>query len=170
MDIETIDRNYEELKGQGQQTVRALAALAEKLQRAAEAGDLNAREWLLDLKEVALEIRSEQTQVGQLLQSLHGFVADHLQSPPPYDRQPYDRQQQYPAPQQYQQPYPQQPYPQQPQPYAPPQYAQQPYPQQGYPAQGGGMLGRFMGSNFGQAVTMGAGLAIGEDLIDDLFG
>ena len=148
MDIETIDLNYEQLRNQGQQTVQALTNLAQKLQRAAEAGDLNAREWLLDLKEVALEVRGEQTQVAGLLQSLHGFVANQLQSPPP--QQGYPQQQQY-RQQGYQQPY------------------QQGYGQQGY-GQGGGMLGRFMGSGFGQAMEMGAGFAVGEEIIDDLFG
>lgn len=164
MDIETIDQNYQQLQDQGQQTARALSELAGKLQRAAEAGDMNAREWLLDLKEVALEIRTEQSQVGALLQSLHGFVGNQLQA---QQQQPYDRvPQQPPYPsqqQQYQQPqYQQQQYQQQP-------YAQQGYGQQGYQGQGGGMLGRFMGSGFGQAVTMGAGFAIGDDLINDLF-
>jgi hypothetical protein len=147
MDIETIDQNYQQLQDQGQQTVRALTTLANKLQLAAEAGDLNAREWLLDLKEVALEVRTEQSQVGGLLQSLHGFVANQLQSPP--------QQQGYPQQQYRQQGY-QQPY-------------QQGYGQQGY-GQGGGMLGSFMGSGFGQAMEMGAGFAVGEEIIDDLFG
>jgi hypothetical protein len=163
MDIETIDQNYQQLQDQGQQTARALSELAGKLQRAAEAGDMNAREWLLDLKEVALEIRTEQSQVGALLQSLHGFVANQLQN----QQQPYDRvppqQSPYPPQQpQYQQPQYQQPQYQQ-------QYQQQPYGQQGYQGQGGGMLSRFMGSGFGQAVEMGAGFAIGDDLINDLF-
>jgi hypothetical protein len=159
MDIETIDQNYQQLQDQGQQTARALSALANKLQRAAEAGDMNAREWLLDLKEVALEVRTEQSQVGSLLQSLHGFVANQLQNPQqPYDRVP-PQQTQYQQPQYQQAPqYQQQP------------YMQQGYQNQGYQNQGGGMLGRFMGSGFGQAVTMGAGFAIGDDLINDLFG
>jgi hypothetical protein len=155
MNIETIDQNYQQLQEQGQQTVQALTTLAQKLQRAAEAGDLNAREWLLDLKEVALEVRTEQAQVGGLLQSLHGFVANQLQAESPYQQPQHMQQPVYQAPpQQYQQ----QP------------YAQQGYAQQGYPGQGGGMLNRFMGSGFGQAVTMGAGFAIGDDLINDLFG
>jgi hypothetical protein len=152
MDVESIDRNYEQLQEQGQQTVRALGALAAKLQRAVEAGDPNAREWLLDLKEVALEVRTEQSQVGALLQSLHTFVAGHLESPSRYDRPQgggYPSQQPYPP--QYQAPQPQ--YQQQYQ----PQYQQQ------------GAFDRFMGSGFGQAVTMGAGFAIGEDLIDEIF-
>ena len=161
MDVETIDRNYEQLQEQGQQTVRALSALAAKLQRAVEAGDPNAREWLLDLKEVALEVRTEQAQVGQLLQSLHTFVANHIEDEARYDRQPttgYQSQQPYP---------PQPPYPPQQQQYRP-QYQDQ-YQQQGY-GQGGGAFSRFMGSGFGQAIAMGAGLEIGEDLIDDIFG
>jgi len=162
MDVETIDRNYEQLQEQGQQTVRALSALAAKLQRAVEAGDPNAREWLLDLKEVALEVRTEQTQVSQLLQSLHDYVANHVQDEARYDRPPaaagYQSQQPYPYP-------PQQPYP--------PQYRQQQYQdqyqQQGY-GPGGGAVSRFMNSGFGQAIAMGAGFEIGEDLIDDIFG
>jgi hypothetical protein len=168
MDIETIDLNYQQLQNQGQQTVQALTNLAQKLQRAAEAGDVNAREWLLDLKEVALEVRGEQTQVAGLLQSLHGFVANQLQSPPQsqYPQQGYQGQpQQGYAGQPYQQQYPQQQYQQ---PYQQ-GYGQQGYGQQGYGQGGGGMLGRFMGSGFGQAMTMGAGLAVGEDIIDDLF-
>lgn len=172
MDVETIDRNYEQLQEQGQQTVRALSALAAKLQRAVEAGDPNAREWLLDLKEVALEVRTEQAQVGQLLQSLHSFVGNHIEDEVRYERPTtgYQSQQPYPP----QPPYP----PQQPQyQQQPPQYRQQQYQdqyqpqyqQQGY-GQGGGAFSRFMGSGFGQAIAMGAGLEIGEDLIDDIFG
>lgn len=157
MDVETIDRNYEQLQEQGQQTVRALSALAAKLQRAVEAGDPNAREWLLDLKEVALEVRTEQTQVSQLLQSLHDYVANHVQDEARYDRPPaaagYQSQQPYPYP-------PQQQYR--------PQYQDQ-YQQQ-YQQQGGGAVSRFMNSGFGQAIAMGAGFEIGEDLIDDIFG
>lgn len=167
MDVETIDRNYEQLQEQGQQTVRALSALAAKLQRAVEAGDPNAREWLLDLKEVALEVRTEQTQVSQLLQSLHDYVANHVQDEARYDRPPaaagYQSQQPYPYPPQ-QQPYPQQQY----RPQYQDQYQQQ-YQQQGY-GQGGGAVSRFMNSGFGQAIAMGAGFEIGEDLIDDIFG
>jgi hypothetical protein len=158
MDVETIDRNYEQVQEQGQQTVRAVSALAAKLQRAVEAGDPNAREWLLDLKEVALEVRTEQAQVGQLLQSLHTFVANHIENAASYDRPPttgYQAAPPYPPQQPYRQQY-QDPY-------------QQQYQQQGY-GQGGGALNRFMGSGFGQAIAMGAGFEIGEDLIDDIFG
>ena len=177
MDIETIDMNYEQLQSQGQQTVQALTTLAQKLQRAAEAGDMNAREWLLDLKEVALEVRTEQSQVAGLLQSLHGFMANQLQNQSQnqssYQQgqphgQPYQQQGQQPYQQGYgQQNYGQQNYGQQG--YPGQGYGQQGYGQQGYGQQGGGMFGRFMGSGFGQAMTMGAGIAVGEDIIDDLF-
>jgi phage tail tape-measure protein len=81
VDIETIDRDYNQLQQQAQQTAGALTNLAGKLQAAANAGNNDAREWLLDLKEVALQIRDEQSQVSSLLQSLHGFVANQFQQP-----------------------------------------------------------------------------------------
>ena len=62
MDIQTIDQNYQQLQQQSQQTVQAIAALAQKMQAAASEGDQQAREWLLDLKEITLAIRDEQRQ------------------------------------------------------------------------------------------------------------
>ena len=149
MDVETIDRAYQELEGHSQQTIQALTALAQKLQAAAQAGDQNAREWMLDLKEIAVGIKEEQNQVTALLQALHGFTATQLQSPPAptYPQAPYQ-----PAP------YQQTPY----QPVAPQ------YPQPGYSG-GGGMLQRFLGGGFGRAVAAGAGFGIGDDLINHLF-
>ncbi len=143
MDIETIDQEYNQLQQQAQQTTSALTALAQKLQAASSAGNNEAREWLLDLKEVALQIRDEQNQVSNLLQALHGFVANQLQQSP-YQQQPQYQQPQYQQPQ-YQ--------------YPPPQY------QQG----GGGILGRFMGGGFGRAIAMGAGFGIGDDIINSIF-
>jgi hypothetical protein len=137
VDVETIDQNYEQLRDQSQQTLRAITTLAQKLQVAASDGDQQAREWLLDLKEIALGVRQEQNQVGLLLQSIHNFVANQAQQPG------------YPQPR-YQQPYPQQPM------YQQPMYA-------------GGGFGGFLGGGFGQAIATGAGFAIGEDIIDDLF-
>lgn len=167
MDVETIDRKYEQLTGQSQQTIQAISALAEKLQAAAQSGDQNAREWMLDLKEIALGIRDEQGQVTELLQAIHGFTANQLQtqSQPLAQPEPPAQYQQAPPPQQYAPP-PQQ-YAPQPQQYAP-QY-QQPGYQPGYPQGGGGMFQRFMGSNFGSAIASGAGFGIGDDLINHLF-
>ncbi|HQT72651.1 MAG TPA: hypothetical protein PLV07_02690, partial [Acidiphilium sp.] len=76
MDIQTIDTQYDQLQGQAQQTAGQLKALAQKLQAARDAGNQDAREWLLDLREIALAIQAEQNQVGGLLQALHNFVAN----------------------------------------------------------------------------------------------
>ena len=164
MDVQTIDQQYQQLQGQSQQTAQALQLLGGKLQAAAQGGDQQAREWLLDLRELALAFRSEQDQVANLLQALHGFVANAAQmqnqaaaapqqaawgQPPGYQPQPnYAPQSGFPQPQQG--------------------YPQQGYPQQGAPA-GGGMLGGFLNSGFGRAIEMGAGFGLGEDLLSKIF-
>ena len=148
MDIQIIDNQYRQLQTQSQQTVQELRALATKLQGAAQAGNQDAREWFLDLKSIALAIQSEQNQVANLLQALHGFMENQnqMQQQSPWGNQP----------QQMQQPYPQQPYPQQ-------NYGG--YPQQ----QGGGFLGEIMNSGFGRAIVTGTGFGIGDDLINSIF-
>lgn len=57
MDTDTVDRQFSALQQQAQQTASLIATLAGKLSTAAAAGDPNAREWGLDLKEIALAIR-----------------------------------------------------------------------------------------------------------------
>ena len=160
MDVDTIDQQYQQLQTQAQGTIKELRDLAGKLQTAAQGGNQDAREWLLDLKEIALAIQAEQNQVGVLLQALHGFVANQSQmlAQPSYAQsQPQGGLGSVPA-------YPAQPgYP-----------AQQGYPpQQGYgqPQQGGvsGMLGSFLNSGFGRAIEMGAGFGLGSDLINKIF-
>ncbi len=146
MDVQTIDQQYQQLQGQSQQTAQALQLLGGKLQAAAQGGDQQAREWLLDLRELALAFRSEQDQVSNLLQALHGFVANEAQM----------QSQMAPPPQQ--QGWGQAAYPQSQPSYAPPQ-------QQG----GSGMLGGFLNSGFGRAIEMGAGFGIGDDLINKIF-
>jgi len=149
VDIETIDQNYQQLQQQSQQTVQAITALAQKLQTAANAGDQNAREWLLDLKGITLGFQQEQNQVTLLLQAIHNFVANQTQQPPPQYQQPQYQQPQYQQPQ-YQQP----------------MYQQQPvYQNSGW----GGGFGGFLHGGFGQAIATGAGFAIGEDIINDIF-
>ena len=141
MDIQTIDNQYGQLQSQAQQTISELQSLAQRLQAAAQAGDQNAREWFLDLKSIALAIQAEQNQVANLLQSLHGFVANQMQSP---QASPWGAQPGYP----------------------PPGYAPQPaYP----PPQQGGILGSFLNSGFGRALEMGAGFGIGDELINKIF-
>ena len=152
MDIQTIDNQYQQLQNQSQQTVQELKDLASKLQDSVQAGNKDAREWLLDLKSIALAIQAEQNQVSNLLQALHGYVGNQQQSSVPQTQgQPWGQPQPYPQ----QQGYPQQGYPQ----------------QQGYPPQQqqGGMLGGFLNSGFGRAITMGAGFGIGDDIINSIF-
>ena len=145
MDIATIDSQYEHLQSQAQGTIADLRALVAKLQAAVQAGNQDAREWLLDLKSVALSIQTEQNQVALLLQALHGFIANQA-SPVP----------QPPSPGPWGQP---------------PAAAPMPMPGYGQPQQGGmaGMLGGLLNSGFGRAIEMGAGFGIGDDLIQKIF-
>ena len=156
MDPETVDQNYAQLQQQGQQTTALIQALAGKLQAAAAAGDSNAREWVLDLREITLGVQQEEGQMSLLLQSIHSMVGNHVQAVTPA------------AQPQYQQPEYQQPQYQQPQ-YQQPQY-QQPQYQQGAGAMGGmGTLQRFLGGGFGRAIVTGAGFGIGDDIINKIF-
>jgi hypothetical protein len=154
VDPQTIDQNYAQLQQQGQQTASLLQALAAKLQTAAAAGDTNAREWMLDLKEIALGVQQEEGQVSLLLQSIHSMVDNHVQS---IGQPGYQQQQGYQQPGYQQQGY------------------QQGY-QPGYQQQGGmggmgggGMLQSFLGGGFGRAIVSGAGFGIGDDIINKIF-
>ena len=80
MDSETIDQNYAQLEQQAQQTTQLIQTLAGKLQTASAAGDPNAREWLLDLKEITLGVQQEQGQTSLLLQSIHAMIDNHVQT------------------------------------------------------------------------------------------
>lgn len=153
MDVQTIDQQYAQLQLQAQNTGQALQTLGGKLQAAAQNGDQQAREWLLDLRELALAFRSEQDQVANLLQALHGYVANQAQLAPQAGwGQPQAPQGGY-APQ--------------------PGYGGQ-APQPGYGGQapqpqGGGIFGNFLNSGFGRAIEMGAGFGIGDELINKIF-
>jgi hypothetical protein len=116
-----------------------------------QGGDLNAREWQLDLREIALQLQQEQNQMSSLLQAIHGFVANQAQQaayqpPSPAYQSPAST---YPTP--------------------PPPYPQQPQSQQPYQQGAGGALQNFLGGGFGQAIVRGAGFGIGDDLINHLF-
>jgi hypothetical protein len=103
VDPETVDQNYAQLQQQAQQTAAKIQALASKLQAAAAAGDPNAREWMLDLREVTLGVQQEQGQVSLLLQSIHSMVDNHVQAmAQPQYQQPGYQQPGYQQPQ-YQQ-------------------------------------------------------------------
>jgi hypothetical protein len=146
VDPETVDQNYAQLQQHGQQTTALIQALAGKLQAAAAAGDTNAREWMLDLREIALGVQQEEGQMSLLLQSIHSMVDNHVQAVTPAAQPEYQQPQ-------YQQP----------------QY-QQPQYQQGAGAMGGmGTLQRFLGGGFGRAIVTGAGFGIGDDIINKIF-
>jgi ElaB/YqjD/DUF883 family membrane-anchored ribosome-binding protein len=129
MDTQTIDQEYSQLQTEFQDVANTIQALAQKLQTAADGGDQNAREWLLDLKQIALDVKDEQMQVNNLLQAIHQYASN--------------QQQQFVQ--------------------APPQQVVQ------YQQQPGGLFGGFLGGGFGQAMKVGAGLGLGETLINDIF-
>ena len=129
MDSQTIDQEYSQLQTEFQDVANTVQALAQKLQTAAQGGDQNARDWLLDLKQVALDVKDEQMQVNNLLQAIHQFVENENQQLAQ----------------------------------APPQQMMQ------YQQRPGGMFGGFLGGGFGQAMKVGAGLGLGETLINDIF-
>jgi hypothetical protein len=101
----------------------------------------------LDLKEIALAIRDEESTATSLLQAIHALVDSHVQSAsaPTPTALAYEQPSAYPPP------------------YQPP-----PYQPHAYPQSGGG-LHRFLGSSFGQAIVTGAGFGIGDDLINSIF-
>jgi hypothetical protein len=159
VDTDTVDRQFSALQQQAQQTATLIQTLADKLASATSAGDPNAREWALDLKEIALAIRDEQSTTTELLQAIHALVGNHVatvepspavQAVPPYYPPPAA---QYAQPAQYQAPY---------------QSQYQPEYQQPAPA-GGGALHRFLGGRFGQAIVTGAGIGIGDDIVNSIF-
>lgn len=153
MDTETVDRQFSALQNQGQQTVTLIQRLADKLSAAAAAGDPNAREWGLDLKEIALAVRDEENTTTELLQSIHAVVDNHVATNPPAVQPYYAPATHYAQPARYQAPY---------QPPYQPQY-QQPAPSSG------GALHRFLGGAFGQAIVAGAGFGIGDDIVNSIF-
>jgi hypothetical protein len=83
VDVETVDREYQQLEQESQQLTVAIQQLAGKLQAASGTGDLQAKEWLLDLKSIALQIQQEQLQVQTLLQALHQFAVTNIQPDQP---------------------------------------------------------------------------------------
>ncbi len=78
MDTSTIDQAYQQLQNDFEDVANSIQMLAQKLQAA---GDPNAREWLLDLKGIALDVKDERVQVNGLLQAIHGFVDNSHQQP-----------------------------------------------------------------------------------------
>ncbi|MGK9452794.1 hypothetical protein ACSSZE_16290 [Acidithiobacillus caldus] len=139
MDIQTVDQQYQQLQQEAQGVMQSLQTLAGKLKMAADGGNQDAREWLLDLKELAINIQQEQQQVMAVMQALHQAMQNQSQP-------------------QWQPGYPQTPQQQ--------GYGQPAMQQQG---QGGGFLSSFLNSGFGRAIELGAGFGIGDDLINSIF-
>ena len=144
MDLQTVEQQYNQLQQEAPGVMQSLQTLAGKLKAASDGGNQDAREWLLDLKDLALNIQTEQQQVMNVMQAMHGAMQAEQNAP-------YGQQQQNPG---WQPGYPQT---------SNAGFAQ---PQQ----QGGrGFLSEFMSSGFGRAMEMGAGFGIGEDLINRIF-
>jgi len=142
VDVDTVDQEYQQLQQESQELTQTIQTFATKLQTASASGDEQAKEWILDLKAIALQIQQEQLQMQALLQALHGFAVNTLQQVP--------------------QAQPVAPSPAQPVAAAAPLQAA---PQQ---PQGGGMLSHFLGGGFGQAMTQGVGLGAGFGIADSL--
>ncbi len=140
MNPETIDSEYAKLEQQGDQVSQAVTAFSDKLQHAADSGDASAREWLLDLKSLALEVQQEQLQMQALLQAVHDFAASEVSA-----GQPSGGPQPTYAPQ--------------------PGYTAQPTNTQ----QGGGHgFAHLIAGSFGRAIVNGAGFGIGDDVINHI--
>jgi hypothetical protein len=144
MDVATIDQEYQQLQQESGALTEAIQDFASKLQAAGNAGDSQAKDWVLDLKGVALQIQQEQLQMQALLMALHDFVANTLQQAPPAPAgAPLQAVPQAPAA----------------------------APVQGVAPQtqgGGGLLSRFRGGGFGQAMTQGVGVGVGFGLADSV--
>lgn len=140
MDVQTIDQQYNQLQSASQQVYQELKELAAKLQAEANSGNQNAREWVLDLKEVALAIQSEQQQMVNLLQAIHEFVANQTQPSAAGAAQPGFLQ----------------------------QFGIGGAPGQVQQGTAGGFSG-FLNSGLGRAVQMGLGFGLGEDIIKRIF-
>jgi hypothetical protein len=137
MDIATVEQQYNQLQQEAQGVSQGLQTLATKLKTAADSGNTAAREWLLDLRELAINIQQEQQQTMAVMQAVHQAVQNDLQGQGG----------------QWQPSFPQ-------------------TPNAGFVQQqpkSGGFLNSLEHSGFGQAMMMGAGFGIGDDLINSIF-
>ena len=80
-----MEQQYNRLQQEGQSVIQSIQGLAGKLKTAADGGSADAREWLLDLKDLALNIQQEQQQVMMLMQAMHQAVQNDMQR---YAQQP----------------------------------------------------------------------------------
>lgn len=145
MDLQTVEQQYNQLQQEAQGVMQGLQTLAGKLKTAADGGNQQVREWLLDLKELALNIQTEQQQVMAVMQAMHQAAQNDMAAM----QQGFAGQQSQSG--QWQPGYPQTP-----------QGSSQ-------SQQSGGFLNSLEHSGFGQALMMGAGFGIGDDLINSIF-
>jgi hypothetical protein len=142
MDVQTIEQQYGLLQQESQDLSQEIQSFATKLQTAGTAGDGQAKEWVLDLKSIALAIQQEQLQMQGLLQALHDFSVN----PPQAAAQPQS--------------------------VAPMQLASQPAQRSGgffSHFGGGGGGGGGIGQAVAQGAGMGAGFGIASSVISSIF-
>jgi hypothetical protein len=149
MDTQTIDQEYEKLQTEFQDVAKSVQTLAEKLQTAAQGGDSNATAWLADLKQIALDISDEQIQANTLLTAIHGFITNAATGADAEGKQPLFAPGHEPAPA------------------SPPQPAGGVF--GGGGMFGGPMMGGYMGGGFARAMEMGAGIGLGQTLVNSIF-
>ncbi|RZD16395.1 MAG: hypothetical protein EVJ46_05030 [Candidatus Acididesulfobacter guangdongensis] len=146
MDTAIIDQEYQKLQNATDGVEQTIKELAAKLKQARDAGNDNAKEWILDLKEIAVAVQSEQNQMISFLQTLHGNL--------PQTQEVLNNQQNAYMQQNQQMPQQQNDYQQQ--------------QQQQAPQRKKGFFSSLLGSSFGSAIEMGAGFGIGDDLINSI--
>ena len=158
MDATTIDHEFEQLQAEFQDVATTVQALAEKMKAAEKAGDVNATEWLGDLKQIAQDVDDEQAQVKKLLLAIHNFVGGVAgaqpeaggESKPPLFAPGHEPEQD--------------------------QGTEQPGQQHhgilggmGGGMFGGGMFGGYYGGGFGRAMEMGMAMNLGANLVSGIF-
>ena len=93
MNEATVDREYERLEKQSHATAELIKNLADKLAAQASAGDANAREWSLDLREVAIAVRDEEQQTRTVISAIQDLVDEEVRQQPQqaarYQQGPY---------------------------------------------------------------------------------
>lgn len=125
MDMSLIDQEYHKLEDESNNLSQKIQILVNKLQQAKESGSSDAKEWILDLKEIALAIQSEQNQMFSVLLSIHQNV------PSAENPNQANMQSQQPAKK--------------------------------------GLFSSLLGGGIGQAMEMGLGFGLGDDLINSIF-
>jgi hypothetical protein len=81
VDVATIDQEYQQLQQESQELTGAIQAFATKMQAATDVSE--SKDWLLDLKGIALQIQQEQMQMQMLLQALHAFAVNTIPADQP---------------------------------------------------------------------------------------